>query len=466
MERILIIDDEDLNLRLTKHILVGAGYEVMTAKSGIKGIELLRKNSIDLLLLDIEMPEMDGLEVLRRIREIPEIAKTKVVFLTSSTAYADLSEAARLEAEQFIQKPCMSEELLKIVRDIFLEKSGYLLLVVDDEPMNRLMMKKIFSTSYRVECVSSGIEAIDFIQNKTPDMILMDIMMPEMDGRETFEIIKSMKGRDSLPVIFMTADEDDDTETELFRRGAMDFIRKPFVAEIARERVRRIMELKRLQYFLHEEVERKTKEVREDRNKIRRLSAQIIYALANAIDAKDAYTNGHSTRVAGYSREIAMRMGKSEDEVEKIYFAAMLHDVGKIGIPREILGKTTRLTDEEFAMIKEHTVKGEKILETISEMPSLTIGARSHHERYDGKGYPDGLKGEEINEIARIICVADCYDAMSSNRSYRKALSQARVREQIEQGRGRQFDARIADIMLQMIDEDTDYEMREILSDE
>ena len=135
--------------------------------------------------------------------------------------------------------------------------------------------------------------------------------------------------------------------------------------------------------------------------------------------------------------------------------------MGKIGIPREIIAKTSSLTEEEFEVIREHTVKGEKILRTISELPRLSIGARWHHERYDGGGYPDGLSGRDIPEIARIICVADCYDAMSSNRCYRAALSQRIVREEIVRGRGTQFDPDLADIMLQMIDEDTAYRMRE-----
>ena len=155
-------------------------------------------------------------------------------------------------------------------------------------------------------------------------------------------------------------------------------------------------------------------------------------------------------------------MGKNDTEVNDIFYAAMLHDVGKIGIPGEIINKPGRLTDEEFDIIKSHTVKGAKILESISEMPGLSVGARWHHERYDGKGYPNGLKGEDIPETARIICVADCYDAMSSNRSYRKALPQEIVRSEIEKGKGTQFDPAIADIMLKMIDEDADYKMREV----
>ncbi len=192
------------------------------------------------------------------------------------------------------------------------------------------------------------------------------------------------------------------------------------------------------------------------------LLEQTTEALANAIDAKDAYTNGHSRRVAEYSREIARQAGKSEEECEKIYFTALLHDVGKIGVPNEILSKKGRLTEEEFEHIKRHPVVGGQILSSIKQSPWLSIGARYHHERYNGKGYPEGLKGEDIPEIARIIAVADAYDAMTSNRSYRSAIPQHIVREELVKGSGTQFDPEFARIMIRMIDRDIEYRMQEV----
>jgi HD-GYP domain-containing protein (c-di-GMP phosphodiesterase class II) len=201
-------------------------------------------------------------------------------------------------------------------------------------------------------------------------------------------------------------------------------------------------------------LERKQQETREQ-------FEQTSEALANAIDTKDPYTNGHSRRVAEYSEMIAREAGKSEEECEKVFFAAMLHDVGKIGVPIAILSKPGKLDDAEFAAIKTHPEKGSQILSSIKKSPWISEGAHYHHERYDGKGYPEGLSGEEIPEIARIIAVADSYDAMTSNRSYRKAMDQSIVRAELEHGSGTQFDPEFAAAMIRLIDRDTDYHMRE-----
>ncbi len=191
------------------------------------------------------------------------------------------------------------------------------------------------------------------------------------------------------------------------------------------------------------------------------LFEQTATALVNAVDAKDTYSHGHSLRVAEYSEKIARVLGKNDDECYRIYYTALLHDVGKIGIDDSIINKKGKLTDEEYDIIKQHPRMGNQILSSISEYPYLAIGAHFHHERYDGKGYPLGLKGEDIPEVARIISVADAYDAMSSNRSYRKAIPQQLVREEIVKGAGTQFDPEIAKVMEHLIDLDTEYEMRE-----
>jgi|GEM_PF-6796831 len=193
----------------------------------------------------------------------------------------------------------------------------------------------------------------------------------------------------------------------------------------------------------------------------KRLSHQTVLALANAVEAKDKYTKGHSMRVALYSSEIAERMGYVTQDCQDVYFIGLMHDIGKIGVRDSVINKNAKLTDEEYAEIKQHPAKGYEILKKISEMKGISEGARWHHERFDGRGYPDGLAGKDIPEIARIIAVADAYDAMTSNRSYRGLMPQAEVRKQIETNAGTQFDPDIAKIMLDMIDADEHYMMHE-----
>lgn len=179
---------------------------------------------------------------------------------------------------------------------------------------------------------------------------------------------------------------------------------------------------------------------------------QMMKTLATTIEAKDEYTKGHSYRVAEYSALIAKQLGWSENEVQNLRNAAFLHDIGKIGVPDTILNKPTKLSDEEYEIIKSHTIMGADILKDITIVSNLTDIARYHHERYDGKGYPDGLKGEEIPFHARIISVADSYDAMKSRRIYRNSLPDEIIRDEIVKNKGTQFDPQIADIFIELMD--------------
>lgn len=460
MAKILLVDDNEISLMMTEMVLSEMNHDVTTATSGAKAIERLRQEHYDLMLLDIIMDDMSGIETLEQIREIPEISSIRTIFLTSSSHRGDMTDAIRLGALDFIRKPAYPENLFSAVQQALLVREKDTILAVDDDEMSLLAIETLFGIRYDVRCVSSGPKALAELEKEKPSLVLLDLRMPDMDGLEVLERIRDIEGCENLPVVFLTADNDADTEAKLIAAGAMDFLSKPMVMQVAMQRIRRILELKHLQDSLHDEVDRKTRAFRESNQRIINLSLQIIHALSSAIDAKETYTDGHSARVAAYARELARRLGKPETKVKTIYNIALLHDIGTIGIPTTIINKPGKLTDEEYNIVKSHSMKGYEILKTISEMPELATGARWHHERYDGKGYPDGKAGEDIPEIARIICVADCYDAMSSDRVYRKALPQHMVREEIERNKGTQFDPAIAEVMLQMIDEDKEYKMR------
>ncbi len=320
------------------------------------------------------------------------------------------------------------------------------ILLIDDDALTLRIARKMFEGMYRMDAVQSGEEALTYLNGHMPDLILLDLHMPGMDGHRVMQILKEKEGIREIPVIFLTADDEVESEVQGFREGAMDFIKKPFVKEVAMQRIQRMLELDHLRKHLQSEVEDQTK-------KIEMMSLQTVRALANAIDAKDSYTIGHSERVSEYAALIAAEMGWNETDVDNLRFKALLHDVGKIGVPDSILNKPTRLSDMEYDVIKTHPSIGADILSTVTVIPGADQVAKYHHERYDGKGYPDGLAGESIPLEARIVGIADAYDAMSSDRCYRKKLSREEMRQQFVQGRGTQFDPEMLDAFLHMFDE-------------
>ncbi|MBR1852629.1 MAG: response regulator [Lachnospiraceae bacterium] len=259
-------------------------------------------------------------------------------------------------------------------------------LVVDDDEVICAAIKEILGESFSVESCLSANETLNIAKKMSPSLILLDINMAGMSGFEVFQKLREDADTCTIPVMYITADEDREKEALALKNGAQDLIRKPFVPEVLLQRCKRIIALDRYQKNLQGEVIKQT-------DRAERLNREMMLALSHTVDAKDHYTNGHSERVASYAAEIARRMGKSVEDQEKLYKLGLLHDIGKIGISEDIINKTEKLTKDEFGEIKEHTVIGYEILKGITDMPELCIDARSHHEKYDGSGYPDG-KGE------------------------------------------------------------------------
>ncbi len=320
------------------------------------------------------------------------------------------------------------------------------ILVVDDSKTNLAIAKQELSEEYQVTPVISGFQALQFLEKRSTDLILLDINMPEMDGKETLRRVKENPLWAKIPIIFLTADSTPETESDCLALGADDFIAKPFVPKVMKRRISRIIELNELRYDLETRLEEKTREVEY-------VTIQAIMAIARTIDEKDKYTSGHSSRVAKCSVALAERMGWSKEECQNLHYVALLHDIGKIGVPDNILNKPSRLTDSEFAIIKKHPVMGNAILKDIKSIEHVNEGALYHHERYDGRGYPCGLKGEDIPVTARIIGIADAYDAMTSSRIYRPKLTTEKVIQEFENGCGTQFDPEFCKIFVEMLKE-------------
>ncbi len=321
-----------------------------------------------------------------------------------------------------------------------------IILIVDDDRLSLSTAQNLLSDSYKAVAVNSGKQAYKYLERHTPDLILLDINMPEIDGFEVMRTLQADPKWSRIPVIFLTADRSSDTEVKCFRMGACDFISKPFEPQIMMSRIISTLELDGYRKDLQRRLDEKTREME-------RITIQAIMTVANTVDAKDDYTKGHSMRVAAYSELMAQRLGWSEEEIQNTYYVAMLHDVGKIGVPDAVLNKPFKLTDLEFGLIKNHTIMGAEILKDFKMFPNVDVGAKYHHERYDGKGYPEGLKAESIPLIARVIALVDSYDAMTSNRVYRRRLDNDIVMKELEKGKGSQWDPELVDIFLELIKE-------------
>lgn len=279
------------------------------------------------------------------------------------------------------------------------------ILIVDDNKVNiELLRAQLKPYNYEIDTALDGEEALAKITKDPPDMVLLDLMMPKISGYEVCRSIKKNKLTQFVPVIVITALQELDDKLKAIELGADDFLVKPFNKLELITRIKSLLRMKEL----HDDLDH---------------SENILFSLVEALEAKDIYTRGHSERVAKYSVEIARKMGLTARDMEIIRKGGLLHDIGKIGVKEDILLKPGRLTDEEMEHVKSHPKRGFEICQPLKSLEESLTCIRSHHERYDGGGYPDGLKGDDIPLCGMILAVADTYDAMTTDRPYRKALA-------------------------------------------
>lgn len=307
-------------------------------------------------------------------------------------------------------------------------------LIVDDEPTNLQVLREILQGDYRLLFARDGHKAIELATNEQPQLILMDVMMPGMTGHDTCKALKQRPATSHIPVIFVTALSDVDDETRGFEVGAVDYITKPVSPAIVKARVRNHLSLVRID------------ELRESR-------LQIIQRLGLAAEYKDNETGLHVIRMSHYSKTLALAAGWSAASAEELLTAAPMHDIGKIGIPDQILLKPGPLTPEEWVVMKRHPVIGAEIIGEHSS--SLLKMARQiamcHHEKWDGSGYPNGLKGEAIPIEARIVTVADVFDALTTERPYKKAWTVEAALEVLHKDAGKHFDPKLVELFVSVL---------------
>lgn len=340
-----------------------------------------------------------------------------------------------------------------------------IILVVDDDSANLMLAKKILGKTYRIAAANSGETAFRYLERNRPDLILLDINMPQMNG---FEAIKRLKGNEayrSIPVIFLTADKSTETEKQCFQAGAVDFVGKPFVPDILISRVKRTLELEQYHTRLEAMVAEQAEIITSRTRRIAEIQESVIAGMANLIECRDDSTGKHVKNTQMYVRLITEELQRrnlfpeviDEDYVQNISKAAPLHDVGKIKVPDQILRKPGKLTEEEYEVMKKHTEYSPEIIQRIigdiEEEEYVNIAgeiAMYHHERWDGLGYPKGLAGEEIPLSARIMALADVFDALYEERCYKPPVPLDQVMSIVAEGKGTQFDPVIAEVFLSM----------------
>ncbi|MCS7203197.1 MAG: response regulator [Thermodesulfovibrio sp.] len=336
-------------------------------------------------------------------------------------------------------------------------------LVVDDEIINLELISASFydTPNIIIYTAKDGLEALEVIEKQTPDLIVLDIIMPRMDGIQLIDILKSDFSTSQIPIIVLSANERE--RKNALKKGANDFLSKPFDIEELKIRVMNNLKVKKyndlirdINEILQKEVENKTKQLRQAYELAKEAEYEMVVKLGMVSEFRDEETGQHAKRISLYAKLFAQLIGLSEEEQSLLYYAAPLHDVGKIGIPDSILKKIGPLTPEEFEIIKLHTIIGGKILDSDPRFTTLVVGkiiAEQHHEKWDGSGYPKGLKGEDIHIFGRIVAVCDVFDALTSPRVYRPAFSVDEAIEIVKSGRKIHFDPLLVDIFVNNIEE-------------
>lgn len=309
------------------------------------------------------------------------------------------------------------------------------ILIVDDEPANLKVMREVLGNQYRMSFAKSGAVALALLEKEQPKLILLDIMMPDMNGFEVCEILKSTPALSHIPIIFVTALGDESDEFKGFELGAVDYITKPISPAIVRARVKTHLSLVQAE-------------------QLKQAHVDLVHRLGRAAEYKDTDTGEHIARMSQYSKLLALEFGMGEQQAELLRQAAPMHDVGKIGIPDAILLKPGRLTPDEFDHMKQHAAIGAQILAN-SSSPLLQLAhklAIEHHEKWDGSGYPNGLKGEQISVEGRIVAIADVFDALTSKRPYKEAWGVEEALEHMQAQAGKHFDPHLINLFVNKLD--------------
>jgi putative two-component system response regulator len=330
------------------------------------------------------------------------------------------------------------------------------LVVDDEEPIRNALRKYLKQQQFEVHAASSGDEALQQLRLHKVALMLSDIRMPGTSGVDL--VPQALEIEPDLAILMLTAVNDATSAALCMQRGAMDYLTKPIeLADLGRAVQRALkrremqLESRHLNQWLKEEVTTRTAELHRQQHRLERISTATLEALVNALEAKDPYLRGHSARVADLSANIATEIGMSEEDVERVRMAGRLHDLGKIGTRDAVVNKEGPLTAEEFEHVKQHVIIGAQILAPLVHLGDIVAMVKSHHERYDGTGYPDGLRGEEVPLGGRVIAAAEVYDALTTSRPYQEKMTPEQAAERMADLSGTVLDPRVYDALVRIV---------------
>jgi response regulator RpfG family c-di-GMP phosphodiesterase len=443
--KILIVDDSAVVRKSLTKLLEEAGAEVTAAEDGEQGLEIALSQSFDLIITDVEMPKLGGYALCLKLKNNTATRSIPVIILSTQDSDEAIERGFQAGATAYISKSEAMSQLKKTIEKV-LDKSSFkqerTVLVVDDSKTIRFLVEKGLSEAgFHVITATNGMEGMDMVKIRVPDLILSDINMPEMNGIEFCKQVKTNPEWAMVPFVVMSSHSERSLVRGMIEQGATTYIVKPFNLDQLVVTIENLLSDHFLQ--LLEEKERLDRE--------RKMMLESVINIVTALEARHEYAQGHSEAVA----RIVVGMGKAmkipTEEIDLLKIAAKIHNLGYVAVPDKILLKPGKLTDEEYVVMKQHPVIGAHILESNPALKNIIPVLRSHHERYDGAGYPDGLKKEEIHLWARMIAVADTYKAVTSVRPYRSAQSKEKALELIADLRGNRLCPKCVDVFLDLI---------------